>query len=447
MIVTIPGYYGAMTATAHLARLLTAALWALALTGCASGETPPDAPVATAFSIAVIPDTQNYVDYRHQQDQGFALDGQDLFIAQMRDIAARDEVVFVAAVGDVWQHSSKVVDPDHAARGRGAIDNPWLPGLAPSPLTHSVEIPGAIAGYRILAASGKPFGVAPGNHDYDAFWSMEGFPPRTDLPREDLEPSQGDLGLIHVGGLDNFRSVFGSDSEFFADKAWYVGSFRGGANAAQVFAAGGYRFLHITLEMSPGDPVLRWASSVITAHPGYPTIITTHDYLNARGERRAHPLIDLAVGDPGHNNSADTLWRELISAHDQVFMVLCGHHHGQSLRVENNRFGNPVYQVLADFQGRGQAGIDAGAPDNGKVVGLGDGWYRLMHFDLGAQTPTVTVETWSSHYRALSGDVPRYADWYRDYEQPGMSDADFHAADAFSLELTGFRDRFKPTAN
>ncbi len=422
-----------------------ALLLALGLAACAANDPPADLPFGTSFSIAVIPDTQNYVDYRHQRAQGFVLNGQDLFIAQMQDIAARDEVVFVAAVGDVWQHSSKLVDAEHAARGRGAIDNPFLPGLAPSPYTQSVEIPGAIEGYRILAASGKPFGVAPGNHDYDAFWSVRGFPPRTDLPREDLEPMKGDLGIIHVGGLDNFRSVFGNDSEFFAGKAWYVDSFRGGANAAQVFSAGSYRFLHITLEMSPGDPVLRWASSVIEAHPGYPTIITTHDYLNARGERRAYPIIDLALGDPGYHNDAETLWKELISAYDQVFMVLCGHHHGQSLRVENNRYGNPVYQVLADFQGRGQAGIDAGAPDDGQVVGLGDGWYRLMHFDLASET--VTVETWSSHYRRLSDDMPSYADWYRDYEQPGMSDEDFYAADAFTLELSGFRKRFKPASD
>jgi hypothetical protein len=122
-------------------------------------------------------------------------------------------------------------------------------------------------------------------------------------------------------------------------------------------------------------------------------------------------------------------------------MVLCGHHYGQSVRIDANRYGNPVYQVLADFQARGQAGVDAGAPTDKGVVGLGDGWYRLMHFDLAAET--VTVETWSSHYRSLSGDMPHYADWYRDREQPDMSDKEFYAADAFTLDLRGFRKRFK----
>ena len=102
--------------------------------------------------------------------------------------------------------------------------------------------------------------------------------------------------------------------------------------------------------------------------------------------------------------------------------TLCGHHYGQSLRIDNNRYGNPVYQVLADYQARGQAGVEAGVPTDKGVVGLGDGWYRLMRFDLGADTPSVTVETWSSHYRHSSSTLPEYADWYRQYEQPGMSD-------------------------
>ena len=332
----------------------------------------------------------------------------------MEDIASREEIVFVAAVGDVWQHSSLEVDPAHAERGRGAIDNPYLgTALAPTPYTKSVEIPGAIEGYRILAEAGIPFGVAPGNHDYDAFWSVAGFPPNLEKPREQLDRLNGDIGMIHVGGLDNFRSVFGNQGEFFNGKPWYVDSFRGGANSAQVFSAGGYRFLHIALEMSPDNGVIQWASAVIQEHPGYPTIITTHDYLNTRGQRRTYPLIDLPAGDPGHHNSAEQLWERLVKAYDQVFLVLCGHHH-QSLRIDLNPYGNPVYQVLADYQGRGQAGVEAGQPvaGNGRPVGLGDGWYRLMRFDLASENPTLRVETWSSHFRRYSRDVPDYAEWY-----------------------------------
>ena len=138
------------------------------------------------------------------------------------------------------------------------------------------------------------------------------------------------------------------------------------------------------------------------------------------------------------------LWEKLLSQRDEIFLVLCGHQHAQSRRVDDNVNGYSVHQVLADYQGRGQSGLDAGQPTNsgGGVVGLGDGWYRLMHFDLGAPIPGVRVETWSSHYRKTASELPTYARWYRDYEQPDMSDTEFLAADEFTLELPGFHERF-----
>ena len=428
-----------------LARGLAALLFTgLLLTGCAGTGQPAASTASPTFTLAVIPDTQNYIDYKHQRNEGFALDGSDLFIQQMRDVAGRDDIAFVAAVGDVWQHQTLDIDPEHAARGLKAIANPiFALELAPSPKTLTVEIPKAVEGYKILARANIPFGVAPGNHDYDAMWSDSGFPPK--LQKKNITMTPEDLGILHIGGLDNFRSVFGADGEFFKDKSWYVANYRGGANAAQVFSAGGYQFLHITLEMSADNWVLAWAADVIEAHPGYPTIITTHDYLNTRNEREANPIVDLKRIDPDNHNTAEEVWEKLISAYDQVFLVLCGHHHGQGRRIDINHYGHKVYQLLANYQGRGQAGVDAGEPldpRRGIPRGLGDGWYRLMQFDMGADIPTVTVQTWSSHYRTLSGDLDTYAQWYRNYEQPRMSDAEFLATDEFILELDDFRERF-----
>src|SRR3546814_9030206 len=80
--------------------------------------------------------------------------------------------------------------------------------------------------------------------------------------------------MLHYGGLDNFHSAFGSDSDFFKGKPWYVGAFNGGADSAQIFEAGGYRFLHIGLEMAPEDDVIAWAEGLLRKYPGLPTIIS-----------------------------------------------------------------------------------------------------------------------------------------------------------------------------
>lgn len=428
---------------------ISMALLCLFIGACANGEQQGLREQFRPFTVAVIPDTQNYISYSNQKAEGFALDGADLFIAQMQSIADRSvqgggDIVFAAAVGDVWQHQTLSIDAEHRARDFKAIDNPFFAAeLAPTEKTKTIEIPKAIEGYKILAEAGVPFGVAPGNHDYDAMWSAEGYPPNLSKDPKTLKMVPEDIGILHIGGLDNFRSAFGETSDFFRDKPWYVSSFRGGANSAQIFAAGGYQFLHLTLEMAADDQVLAWAGSVLKRYPGLPTMVSTHDYLDSHGQRRANAIVDLKHIDPEMHNSAEQVWSKLVSENDQVFMVLCGHHHGQSLRVDDNKFGHKVYQILADYQGRGQVAIDAGQSIEGhRFPSLGDGWYRLMEFHLGEESPYVNIKTWSSHYRQYSGELINYANWYKDELYAHLTDAEFLQTEEFRLQLDDFIERF-----
>jgi hypothetical protein len=102
---------------------------------------------------------------------------------------------------------------------------------------------------------------------------------------------------------------------------------------------------------------------------------------------------DLAALDPIHN-SAEDLWREFLSQHDQIFLVLCGHHHGVATRTDKNAKGHEVLQLLADYQDRGQASLDANVPlVRGQPVPIGDGWLRLLSFDTQPRVPTLRVRT------------------------------------------------------
>ena len=67
-----------------------------------------------------------------------------------------------------------------------------------------------------------------------------------------------------------------------------------------------------------------------------------------------------------------------------------------------------------------------------------------MEFDLGGETPRVSVRTYSTHYDTYSRDLATYAEWYREHEKPELSDDEFHATDEFVIELYDFRDRFGP---
>ncbi len=424
-----------------------------ALIGCAAGGGERDGAAAAGgrFSIAMIPDTQNMVDYKHQKANGFPFDAREMFLQQLRWVADHTqprggEIAFVTSVGDNWQHQSLAIDPEHAARGFELLENPFLAGeIGPRAETRSVEMPAVKAGWELVAATGVPFGVAPGNHDYDAMWSDARYRPVSD-PRK-IDMTRATLGLLHVGGLENFRQVFGADTPFFRGKPWYVASYAGGTSSAQTFTAGGYTFLHFSFEMSPVDAVLEWASQVIAEHPGLPTIVSTHDFLSAKGERKAVSIIDLAAADPAHNGAED-MWREFLSRHDQIFLVLCGHQHGQARRVDANARGHEVHQILADFQDRGQSALDAGVPpvrERGNApVAIGDGWFRLMSFDTAAPVPRIEVRSYSAHYGAFSTELPGYAAWYKAHEDPQLGDAEFLGEDDFTLALPDFRARFGP---
>ena len=120
-------------------------------------------------------------------------------------------------------------------------------------------------------------------------------------------------------------------------------------------------------------------------------------------------------------------------------MVLSGHNQGQAYRDDRNDFGHSVYQLLSDYQGRGQsANPEQGAPQ----PGISDGWLRLMQFDMSGDVPIINVRTYSTYYQKFSTEIPEYVSWYRDLEQPNMTDEEFMAADHFTIHLSDFKSRF-----
>src|SRR3546814_9540288 len=116
------------------------------------------------------------------------------------------------------------------------------------------------------------------------------------------------------------------------------------------------------------------------------------------------PAVDFDAVHAEHNDPEE-LWKKLSLPNDQIFMVLSCHQHGQSRRIDKNAAGHMVYQILADYQDRGQA-LAMLAPD-AKPAALGDGWLRLMRFDLSAAVPTIAVSTYRSEERRVGKECVR----------------------------------------
>ena len=348
----------------------------------------------TMFTIAVIPDTQNYTDNMASQPAAVnVLNGQMNYLVNNQ---AGMNLAFTTFLGDIVQN------------GDGTDGtNPIYGGPA--------EYNRAADSIGILAASGMPFGMTIGNHDYDNEAHSTGNSP--------------------LAGTTMWRNYFGSTSPFFAGKSWYGGAsdnlaVNPGASSYRMFTAGGKTFMNISLELEAGDSALAWAQSVINAHPGVPTFVTTHAYLNPPGNRDSTlPLVtpaqripaSLLVNSPGGWNGAQDVWNKFISTNDQIFMVLCGHAWGtpvngvskaENIRIDDNDFGHPVYQILTDYQANTvgpDGGIDS-APG-------GAGWMRFMQFDM--TTDTIHFSTYSSlldKYAGLNGEytfnqAPSFSDF------------------------------------
>lgn len=257
-------------------------------------------PGSDFFTIAVISDTQNYVDVTHTQplNENFFISQTKYLADHMNDL----KLAFVTHVGDVVQHGDGTNGtPGDNSCGAGAE---WV--LA----TKAMDI---------LDAAGAPFGMSIGNHDYDNFSYLS-----------------GELPLVSKAF---WIKHFGSGSKYFLGKPWYGGASdkltcNPGLSSCQTFSASGKKFLHISLEMEPGDNAIAWAQGVIDSHPGYATIVTTHSYLSPPpwGDNNlplAGPAVrndaGYLVNSPGGWNDATGVWNKLIATNGQIFMVLCGH--------------------------------------------------------------------------------------------------------------------------
>lgn len=393
------------------------------------------------FTIGVISDTQNYTDGRYQPASSSnswqnGVYGLPFFKAQMNylvnNVSALN-LAFVTHVGDVVQN------------GDGSTMN--FPGLYGTP--QNAEWINAQQAINILAAGGIPFGLTPGNHDYDNMdYSAAGnkYPPL-------------------VSTAPWWKSTWGSGSTYFSGKPWYVGASdevgyistgaggngtgqwppagtacNFGLSSAQLFSAGGYKFLHISLEMEAGNNAIAWAQGVINSFPGYATIVTTHSYLSPPSDgsilppaltnpaqspavKASYNSASYLTNSPNGYNSASSVFTKLIYPNPQIFMVLCGHSWGstinisgngntingvstaENIRIDNNVAGNPVYQVVTDYQGNTTLGSMGG-----------DGWYRFMQFDL--DTGMIHFYTYNAYNGATAGQSLNNVNGLSDFDQP-----------------------------
>ena len=123
-------------------------------------------------------------------------------------------------------------------------------------------------------------------------------------------------------------------------------------NTYLTFSVGEIDYLIINLDFGAKDDILEWAGSVLDSHPDHRAILATHGYLNADGTT----LDSTDYADPTQYdksfNSGEEMWEKLVSKHENIDMIVCGHMHHDSIvcTPREGDAGNTVYQILMDPQ-------------------------------------------------------------------------------------------------
>ena len=196
--------------------------------------------------------------------------------------------------------------------------------------------------YRLLENARIPYGITAGNHDVN--FSQEDY--------------------------SEFGRVFGEDR--YKDKSWYGESYQNNRGHYDTISVGGIDFMFVYMGWGIYQTEIDWMNKVISENPDKIVILGFHEYLGTSGVR---------------TEIGEELYQKVVLPNPNVQMVLCGHLHGSSSRVDeidDDGDGTPdrkVWQLLADYQG---------SKNTASNYEGGDGFMRLFTFDIANGTVDVT---------------------------------------------------------
>ena len=209
-----------------------------------------------------------------------------------------------------------------------------------------------------------PYGVVPGDHDHS--------------------------GEDPIGSTEYYEQYFPASR--FTGYSWWGGSYAGNYggdynedyphtnnNNYQLLTIGGQDYIFLSLDFCPSQDEIDWANGVLTTYSERKAILTTHALLDGNADYTGSGDFWL-YPDGTSNPTGDTslIWYDLIRNHENLQLVLCGHMHGEARRTDDNLAGQPVHQLLANYQSQ----------PNG-----GNGWLRIMRFV--PEENKIYVETYS----------------------------------------------------
>ncbi|MDX1928389.1 MAG: metallophosphoesterase [Pirellulaceae bacterium] len=259
-----------------------------------------------SFTIAVLPDTQNYSENYPEIYQA-----QTKWIVDNR--AARN-IACVLHLGDITNHNT-VSEWENAAQAMKLLD-------------------GHVPYFLVL-----------GNHDYS---ERGGCRDRTTLANN----------YFPVGHFQK-QATFGGTYDREPDRI---------ENSFHLFEAEGRKFIVLALEFGPRRDVVRWANEVMGGHQDREAILITHAYMyfddtrydwaKFGGTQNWNPHSYPLTKQSDDVCDGEELWNKLVSRHKNFILTLNGHvlNDGLGRLTSATPDGRNIHQMLVNFQMRPKGG-------------------------------------------------------------------------------------------
>ncbi len=282
--------------------------------------TVPQTPFApspdAAWSMVIMPDTQNYVKWAEYQ---YLL---PKITSWIRDNKDAYKIQAVLQEGDI-------------------VNNNNTTSPSSGDQTSAQQWPAAQAGMYVLNGH-LPYIMAAGNHDF-GFTNADN---RDTMVNNYFHASDNPLNDPAQGGI-----LKGTKDPNDITNAYYAFN-----------APDGRKMLVFSLEWEPRPAVMTWANQIAgqAQYADYTAVLLTHNYLQADNTRSTTTNV---AGDA----SGQTLWDNLVKTHANFQMVFNGHFggDGEGFLASTNNSGNSVEQMFFNTQF--------------ETLG-GDGWIRLVEF-------------------------------------------------------------------
>lgn len=123
-------------------------------------------------------------------------------------------------------------------------------------------------------------------------------------------------------------------------------------NTYKIIEVGEVKYMFMNLDFLLKDDVIAWANDIIAQNKDCRVIVSTHIYMNSSGNYYTLTGNSGIGTKHGCENNGEGLWDKLLSRHENIIMMICGHNPTDNIyhRTKKGVNGNKVVELLVDPQ-------------------------------------------------------------------------------------------------